>query len=99
VPGVSSLQPTPSSKPEQGVGGGVGSPSQPSGGLGAPAGDWSDEVPSPDEVSTKPGDIASSLALAILLMLVMAFPGELFNNTVQANYPEIAGWFGKKKSP
>ena len=48
-------------------------------------------------MSTKPGDVASSLGLAILLILVMAFPGELFNNTVQANYEEIAGWFGGKK--
>jgi len=75
----------------------MGTPAEPSPGS-ALVRDWSNEVPSPDKVSTKPGDVASSLALAILLMLVMAFPGELFNNTVQANYAEIAGWFGKKES-
>lgn len=58
---------------------------------------WAAGVPSPDKVSTKPIDVGGSLALAILLMLLMAFPGELFNNTFQANYDEIAGWFGWKK--
>ena len=79
------------------MGGGTGTPAEPSSGAGALTDDWSAEVPSPDKVSTKPGDVASSLGLAILLILVMAFPGELFNNTVQANYEEIAGWFGGKK--
>jgi hypothetical protein len=88
-----------SGTPEQGIGGGTGTPSEPSAGSGLPAGDegWTAEVPSPDKVSTKPIDLASSLALALLLMFAMAFPGELFNDTFQANYDEIAGWFGWKQ--
>jgi uncharacterized membrane protein YagU involved in acid resistance len=43
--------------------------------------------------------VASSLAIALLLMFLMAFPGELFNDTFQANYDEIAGWLGWKKKP
>jgi hypothetical protein len=89
----------PSDTPEQGIGAGTGTPSEPSAGAGLPAGDqgWTAGVPSPDKVSTKPIDLASSLALALLLIFVMAFPGELFNDTFQANYDEIAGWFGWKK--
>ena len=86
--------PTPSPAPEQGVAGAIGTPGPPQGGLG-----WQAGVPSPDKVSTKPIDVGGSLALAILLMLLMAFPGELFNNTFQANYDEIAGWFGWNKKP
>ena len=84
--------PTASASPEQGVSGATGTPGEKPGREG-----WANTVPSPDMVSTKPGDIGGSLALAVLLILVMAFPGELFNNTFQANYDEIAGWFGWKK--
>jgi len=83
---------TASPTPEEIVAGATGSPGESPGGGG-----WQAEVPSPDRVSTKPIDVAGSLGLAVLLMLLMAFPGELFNDTFQANYDEIAGWFGWKK--
>jgi hypothetical protein len=86
--------PTPSPTPEQVVSGATGTPGESPGGEG-----WAGTVPSPDKVSTKLIDVGGSLALAVLLILLMAFPGELFNNTFQANYDEIAGWFGWKKKP
>lgn len=37
--------------------------------------------------------IGGSLALALLLLLLVGFAGELWNNTVENNYETIAGWF------
>jgi hypothetical protein len=54
-----------------------------------------DSVPATTEVSTDGGAIAGSLALALLLLLLIAFAGELFNNTVENNYAHISGWFRK----
>lgn len=39
--------------------------------------------------------IGGSLLLALLLLLIIGFAGELFNNTVENNYEEISGWFRK----
>ena len=47
--------------------------------------------------STEPGPVVGSLLLALLLLLIVAFAGELFNNTVENNYDVIGGWF--KKGP
>jgi hypothetical protein len=44
------------------------------------------------EVSLEPATLAGSAALAILLLLFIAFTSELFNDTFEANYDEIAGW-------
>ena len=41
--------------------------------------------------------MAGSLALALLLLLIVGFAGELFNNTVENNYDRIAAWF--KRGP
>ncbi|HEY8238954.1 MAG TPA: FGLLP motif-containing membrane protein, partial [Candidatus Limnocylindrales bacterium] len=41
--------------------------------------------------------VGGSLLLALLLLLIIAFAGELFNNTVENNYSIIAAWF--KKGP
>jgi hypothetical protein len=46
-------------------------------------------------VSTEPAAIGGSLLLALLLLLIVGFIAELFNNTVENNYDEIAGWFRK----
>jgi hypothetical protein len=37
---------------------------------------------------------AMNLLLTALLLLLIAFPSELFNATVQEHYDEITGWFG-----
>jgi hypothetical protein len=43
----------------------------------------------------EPVALGASLLLALLLLLIVGFIGELFNNTVENNYDEIAGWFRK----
>lgn len=45
------------------------------------------------------GTVGASALLALLLLLVMAFPGELFNSTVESNYDEIAGWLRRLRLP
>jgi hypothetical protein len=47
------------------------------------------------EVNTDPAAVGGSLAVALLLLLIIGFAGELFNNTVENNYGVIAAWFGK----
>lgn len=56
-------------------------------------------IPDPSQLSTSPRVILTSLAIAVLLVLLIAFPADMFNSTLQSNYDEIAGWFkiGKTK--
>jgi len=61
---------------------------------GDPTG-WASSVHDPADVSAEPTDIGASAFLAVLLLLFMGFIGELFNNTVKANYDEISGWWLK----
>jgi hypothetical protein len=49
------------------------------------------------DVNTDTGAIGGSLLLALLLLLIVGFAGELFNNTVENNYSVITGWL--KKGP
>lgn len=48
------------------------------------------------DVSTETGAIGGSLLLALLLLLIVGFAGELFNNTIENNYSTIAGWLGRR---
>jgi len=50
-------------------------------------------LPGPDEVPTDLATLATSAAVAAGLLLLFAFPYELFNSTVEENYDEIRGWF------
>jgi hypothetical protein len=50
-------------------------------------------LPHPDQVSFEFGDLATSAIAALLILLLFAFPYELFNSTVEENYDEIRGWF------
>lgn len=51
-------------------------------------------IPDITEISVKVKDlVASALVLAVLVVLV-TFPAELFNRTLEANYDEVKGWFG-----
>lgn len=88
---------SPSPTEEQQVAGGNPSPT-PGSDQGAPIppggpGGFARSVPTLDEVSNEPLAIGGSALLAMLLMLFVAFPGELFNDTVESNFDEIAGWF------
>ena len=56
---------------------------------------WEESVLAITDVNTDVGAAGGSLLLALLLLLLIGFIGELFNNTVENNYEEIAGWFRK----
>lgn len=47
------------------------------------------------DVNADGGAVGGSLLLALLMLLIIGFAGELFNNTVENNYDEISGWFRK----
>jgi hypothetical protein len=49
------------------------------------------------DISTEPTAVGMSALAALLLLLFMGFVGELFNNTVKANYDEIAGWWSNSR--
>jgi hypothetical protein len=48
-----------------------------------------------DSLNTDAVAVGGSLAVALLLLLLIGFAGELFNNSVESNYDVIARWFGK----
>ena len=37
--------------------------------------------------------VATNALLALALVLLMPFPGELFNRTLDEHYDEVTGWF------
>jgi hypothetical protein len=45
------------------------------------------------------GTVAQGLALAALMLLLVGFPAELFNRTLEENYEEVRGWFGWLRGP
>jgi parallel beta-helix repeat protein len=51
-------------------------------------------IPQPRHVSTGAADLATSAIVAAGLLLLLAFPSQLFNATFTENYDEIRGWFG-----
>ncbi|MDQ3896742.1 MAG: hypothetical protein M3326_05740 [Actinomycetota bacterium] len=51
-------------------------------------------LPLPDQVSLDPGQLLLSAGIAVGVILLIAFPYELFNSTMEENYDEIRGWFG-----
>jgi hypothetical protein len=50
------------------------------------------------EVSTDPLVIGTNLLLAALLVLLMPFPAELFNRTLDEHYDEVLAWFGRRRN-
>ncbi len=51
-------------------------------------------LPLPSQVNLDPGQLALSMALAAGAILLIAFPFELFNSTMEENYDEVRSWFG-----
>jgi hypothetical protein len=51
-------------------------------------------LPLPGQVSVSPGQLLGSAAIAMGAILLVAFPYELFNSTMEENYDEIRAWFG-----
>ena len=100
---VPTLAPTPGSTPVNGVQQTSGpAATEPAGGGGPPAPGpteptFEQSVLGIEDVNTDATAAGGSFLLALLLLLIIAFAGELFNNTVENNYEVIAGWF--KKGP
>ena len=51
-------------------------------------------LPLPSQVSVDPTTLLASAAFAVGAIILIAFPYELFNSTMEENYDEIRGWFG-----
>jgi hypothetical protein len=51
-------------------------------------------VADPRHISHDPIFVLGNLALAVVLVLLIAFPAHLFNNTLAENYDEVLGWLG-----
>jgi hypothetical protein len=97
---TTTASPSASPTPEQEVAGIVGSPPPAAGGQKPlPGLGFASSVAAPDLVRFDAGTVGASALLALLLLLVMAFPGELFNSTVESNYDEIAGWLRRLRLP
>jgi hypothetical protein len=54
-----------------------------------------DSVPDVTQISLDLRTIAAHMALALLLVLLLAFPAELFNKTWEENSDRIRAWFGR----
>ena len=52
-------------------------------------------LPAADEISTDGKALLVNALVTALLMLLITFPSELFNNTLEKHYDEVRGWFGR----
>jgi hypothetical protein len=52
-------------------------------------------VPGPTGITTDPTVLIQAAVASVLLVLVMPFPAEVFNKTVEEHLDEIRGWFGR----
>jgi len=50
-------------------------------------------LPEPGQVTLSLTRLATSAVIAIFILLLFAFPYELFNSTLEENYDEVRGWF------
>ena len=53
-------------------------------------------VPAADEVSFDAKALLVNALVTALLMVLIAFPSELFNNTLEQHYDEVRAWFGRR---
>ena len=56
-------------------------------------------LPSLGEISFAPWVVVRNLGLAALLMLLVGFPAELFNKTIEEHYDEMSSWFSRRRRP
>lgn len=87
---------TPTASPAAGISGTpIPEPTLPGGDGGSVIrpGDFVHSVPPPNVVSNEPLIIAQSLALAALIVLLMPFPAQLFNSTLETHYKTVRRWF------
>ena len=87
--------PTETDTPEQSVAGATFVPGQSDapGALEPGDGGWAGSVATVGQVSTDGGTIGVSALAALLLLILMGFVGELFNNTMETNYDRIVSWW------
>jgi hypothetical protein len=71
----------------------------PGGGPHPTAGAFAGSIAGPGQVSTDVSILAESAALALLIVLLMPFPAQLFNSTLEAHYDEVRGWFPRIRLP
>jgi hypothetical protein len=62
-------------------------------GGGLPPDTFGGTIPPPQSVGTDVSVVGQSLALALLFLVLAAFPSQLFNKTLEENYFEVSGWF------
>ena len=55
-------------------------------------------VRAPSEVDTTLRRLLRSVALTLVLVLLVGFPAEIFNKTLEENYDEIRGWFPRRRA-
>ncbi len=72
----------------------AGAPAEPGAGSGG-GGGWADTVPLASQASRDPSTIGVSALMALLLLILLGFAAEIFNNTLEAHYDVIAGWIKK----
>lgn len=63
----------------------------------APAPSITDVVPGPFDISLAPGDVARSLSITLLIMLLIGAPTPLFNSTLAANRTLIERWARRRR--
>jgi len=63
----------------------------------APAPSITDAVPGPFDVSLAPVDVARSLGITLLIMLLIGAPTPLFNSTLSANRTLIERWVRRRR--
>lgn len=90
----------PTATPEQSVAGETFVP-EPTQAPGKPDGGtdsgWAGSVPAARDVSTDGANLGVSALVALLLLVLMGFIGELFNNTLETNYDRILAWWSKSR--
>lgn len=57
---------------------------------------FSHALPAAEDVSTDAKALLVNALVTALLMLLITFPSELFNSTLEEHYDEVRGWFGRR---
>jgi hypothetical protein len=62
---------------------------------------FSDSLRAPSELTVTVAHVVTNVAIAAAVVVLLPFPAELFNSTMEANYDEVMGWFRRRrrKSP
>jgi DNA-binding beta-propeller fold protein YncE len=61
----------------------------------APPAPITESLPGPLEISLAPEDVARTVGISILVLLLVGAPTPLFNETLESNMGQIEGWLGR----